>query len=186
MKNAGKVKTMPSKAHCTSPKLSQAIIAFTDKRIQTDAPMLLYRIPAQPPPHYRLAVAVVVIDGSRIIGAASSLGRNFVDFGGWSFLFGPSNTHYSSAWWFIDGRIRFAPHDAGREISTGVSGSVLAMQGRSRIWHGPCDDGYAICWENVFLGGDTNAAANAQIIMKDNGWFETWSNEVGRVYKSIN
>lgn len=121
-----------------------------------------------------------------IHGAASSFGRNFVDFGGWSFLFGPSNTHYSSAWWFIDGRIRFAPHDAGREISTGVYGSVLAMQGRSRIWHGPCDGGYAICWENVFLGGDTNAATNAQIIMKDNGWFETWSNEVGRVYKSIN
>ena len=28
-----------------------------------------------------------------IHGAASSLGRNFVDFDGWSFLFGPSNTH---------------------------------------------------------------------------------------------
>ena len=121
-----------------------------------------------------------------IHGAASSFGRNFVDFDGWSFLFGPSNTHYSSAWWFIDGRIRFAPHDAGREISTGVSGSVLAMQGRSRIWHGPCDDGYAICWENVFLGGDTNAATNLQIVMRDNGWFETWSNEVGRVYRRIN
>ena len=121
-----------------------------------------------------------------IHGAASSFGRNLVDFGGWSFHFGPSNTRYSSAWWFIDGRIRFAPHDTGREISTGISGRVLAMQGRSRIWHGPYDGGYAICWENVFLGGDTNAAANAQIIMKDNGWFETWSNEVGRVYKRIN
>ena len=120
-----------------------------------------------------------------IHGAASSLGRNFVDFGGWSFLFGPGDTRYSSAWWFIDGRVRFAPHGTGREISTGVSGSVLAMQGRSRIWHSPCDGGYAICWENVFLGGDTNAAMNAQIIMKDNGWFETWSNEVGRVYKRI-
>ena len=126
------------------------------------------------------------VGNAHIHGAASSFGRNLVDFGGWSFLFGPSNTRYSSAWWFIDGRVRFAPHDAGREISTGVSGSVLAMQGRSRIWHGPCDDGYAICWENVFLGGDTNAAANAQIIMKDNGWFEIWSNEVGRVYKRIN
>ena len=123
---------------------------------------------------------------AHIHGAASSFGRNLVDFGGWSFHFGPSNTRYSSAWWFIDGRIRFAPHDAGREISTGVSGSVLAMQGRSRIWHGPCDGGYAICWENVFLGGDTNAATNLQIVMRDNGWFETWSNEVGRVYKSIN
>ena len=121
-----------------------------------------------------------------IHGAASSFGRNFIDFGEWSFPFGSNDTHYSSAWWFIDGRIRFAPHDTGREISTGISGRVLAMQGRSRIWHGPCDGGYAICWENVFLGGDTNAAANAQIIMKDNGWFETWSNEVGRVYKRIN
>ena len=105
-----------------------------------------------------------------IHGAASSFGRNFIDFGEWSFPFGSNDTHYSSAWWFIDGRIRFAPHDTGREISTGISGRVLAMQGRSRIWHGPYDGGYAICWENVFLGGDTNAAANAQIIMKDNGW----------------
>ena len=123
---------------------------------------------------------------AHIHGAASSLGRNFVDFGGWSFLFGPSDTRYSSAWWFIDGRIRFAPHDAEHEISTGVSGGVLAMQGRSRVWHGPCDGGYAICWENVFVGGDTNAAANLQIVMRDNGWFETWSNEVGRVYQRIN
>ena len=114
------------------------------------------------------------VGNAHIHGAASSFGRNLVDFGGWSFHFGPSNTRYSSAWWFIDGRIRFAPHDTGREISTGISGRVLAMQGRSRIWHGPYDGGYAICWENVFLGGDTNAAANAQIIMKDNGWFATW------------
>lgn len=123
---------------------------------------------------------------AHIHGAASSLGRNFVDFGGWSFLFGPSDTRYSSAWWLIDGRIRFAPHDAEREISIGASGSVLAMQGRSRVWHGPCDGGYAICWENVFVGGDTNAAANLQIVMRDNGWFETWSNEVGRIYRRIN
>ena len=121
-----------------------------------------------------------------IHGAASSFGRNFIDFGEWSFPFGSNDTHYSSAWWFIDGRIRFAPHDTGREISTGISGRVLAMQGRSRIWHGPYDGGYAICWENVFLGGDTNAATNLQIVMRNNGWFETWSNEVGRVYKSIN
>ena len=123
---------------------------------------------------------------AHIHGASSSFGRNLVDFGGWSFLFGPSNTCYSSAWWFIDGRIRFAPHDAEREISVGISGDVLAMQGQSRVWHGQCDGGYAICWENVFLGGDTNAATNLQIVMRDNGWFETWSNEVGRVYRRIN
>ena len=136
--------------------------------------------------NYTMPANATYVGNAHIHGAASSLGRNFVDFGGWSFLFGPSDTRYSSAWWFIDGRVRFAPHDTGREISTGISGRVLAMQGRSRIWHGPCDGGYAICWENVFLGGDTNAAANAQIIMKDNGWFEIWSNEVGRVYKRIN
>ena len=136
--------------------------------------------------NYTMPANATYVGNAHIHGAASSFGRNLVDFGGWSFHFGPSNTRYSSAWWFIDGRIRFAPHDAGREISTGVSGSVLAMQGRSRIWHGPCDGGYAICWENVFLGGDTNAATNLQIVMRDNGWFETWSNEVGRVYKSIN
>ena len=136
--------------------------------------------------NYTMPANATYVGNAHIHGAESSLGRNFVNFGGWSFHFGPSNTRYSSAWWFIDGRIRFAPHDAGREISTGVSGSVLAMQGRSRIWHGPCDGGYAICWENVFLGGDTNAATNLQIVMRNNGWFETWSNEVGRVYKSIN
>ena len=134
---------------------------------------------------FAMPANALYVGNAHIHGASSSLGRGLVDFGGWSFPFGSNDAHYSSAWLFVDGRIRFAPHDAGREISTGVSGGVLAMQGISRVWHGPFDGGYSVCWENVFLGGGTNAAANMQIVMEDNGRFTTWSNGVGRVYERI-
>ena len=124
---------------------------------------------------------------AHIRGAASSFGRNFIGFGEWSFPFGSNDAHYSSAWWFIDGRIRFAPHDVHSEISVGVHSPALAIQGESRIWHGATGEGrYTFCWENIFLGGGTNVLANLQIVMRDDGWFETWSNEVGHVYRRIN
>ena len=127
------------------------------------------------------------VGSAHVRGAASSFGRNLVDFGGRSFVFGPGGTLHSSAWWFIDGRVRFAPHDARSEISAGVSGGVLAVQGVSRIWQGALDDGgYAICWENVFIGDGADTAANLAIVMRENGCFETWSNEVGRVFRRIN
>lgn len=124
---------------------------------------------------------------AHIRGAASSFGRNFIGFGEWSFPFGSNDAHYSSAWWFIDGRIRFALRDVHSEISVGVHSPALAMQGESRIWHGAAGEGrYTFCWENIFLGGGTNVSANLQIVMRDDGWFETWSNEVGHVYRRIN
>ena len=127
----------------------------------------------------------VYVGNSHIHGASSSWGMNLVDFGDWSFPFGSNHAAYSKFWWFVDGRIRVSPQDPSREIATGAR-DVLAMQGASRIWMAAVGDGQSIVWENVFVGGGTNSAADLQILLKGNGDFETWSNEVGRVYARIN
>ncbi len=126
----------------------------------------------------------VYVGNSHVHGASSSWGMNLIDFGDWSFPFGSNHVAYSKLWWFIDGRIRVSPLDPFREIATGAR-DVLAMQGASRIWRAACGGGQTIVWENVFVGGGTNSAANLQIVLRDNGDFETWSNEVGRVYARI-
>ena len=127
----------------------------------------------------------VYVGNSHIHGASSSWGMNLIDFGDWAFPFGSNHAAYSKFWWFVDGRIRVSPQDPSVEIATGAR-DVLAMQGASRIWSAPVDDGQSIVWENVFVGGGTNSAADLQIVLKGNGDFETWSNEVGRVYSRIN
>jgi hypothetical protein len=134
---------------------------------------------------YTMPANGVYVGNSHIHGASSSWGMNLIDFGDWSFPFGSNHTAYSKFWWFVDGRIRVSPLDPAGEISTGAS-EVLAMQGASRIWRAADVGGQVIGWESVFVGGDTNSAANLQIVLKDNGDFETWSNEVGRVYARIN
>ncbi len=134
---------------------------------------------------YTMPVNGVYVGNSHIHGASSSWGMNLIDFGDWSFPFGSSHAVYSKFWWFVDGRIRVSPLDPSREIATGAH-DVLSMQGASRIWRAAVGDGQSIVWENVFVGSDTNSAANLQIVLKDNGDFETWSNEVGRVYARIN
>lgn len=134
---------------------------------------------------YTMPTDGVYVGNSHIHGASSSWGMNLIDFGDWSFPFGSNYTVYSKFWWFVDGRIRISPLDPAGEIATGAH-DVLSMQGASRIWTAAVGDGQSIVWENVFVGGDTNSAANLQIVLKDNGDFETWSNEVGRVYTRIN
>ena len=134
---------------------------------------------------YSMPTNGVYVGNSHIHGASSSWGMNLIDFGDWSFPFGSGHTAYSKFWWFVDGRIRVSPLDPSSEIATGAH-NVLSMQGASRIWRAAVGDGKSIVWENVFVGGDTNSAANLQIVLKGNGDFETWSNEVGRVYARIN
>jgi len=127
----------------------------------------------------------IYVGNSHVHGASSSWGMNLIDFGDWSFPFGSDHAAYSKFWWFIDGRIRVSPLDPSGEIATGAR-DVLAMQGASRIWRAADGDGQTIGWENVFVGGGTNSAANLQIVLRGNGDFETWSNEVGRVYARVN
>lgn len=118
-------------------------------------------------------------------GAASSWGRNILDFGDWSFPLGTNETAYSRLWWFVDGRLRAAPHDPASEISTGARGA-LAVQGESRLWWAAGEgDSRVVGWENVFLGGGTNEAASLQVVLRPDGSFETWSNDVGAVYARI-
>lgn len=118
-------------------------------------------------------------------GAASSWGRNILDFGDWSFPLGTNESAHSRLWWFVDGRLRAAPHDSESEISTGVQGA-LAVQGESHLWWAAGDDDTRVVgWENVFLGGGTNEAVNLQIVLRQDGCFETWSNDVGSVYARI-
>ncbi|MBQ6330623.1 MAG: hypothetical protein IJI35_16510, partial [Kiritimatiellae bacterium] len=118
-------------------------------------------------------------------GAASSWGRNILDFGGWSFPLGTNESAHTRLWWFVDGRLRAAPHDAASEISTGVQGA-LAVQGESRLWWTTGDDDSRVVgWENVFPGGCTNETVNLQVVLRPDGGFETWSNDVGAVYTRI-
>lgn len=118
-------------------------------------------------------------------GAASSWGRNILDFGDWSFPLGTNETAHSRLWWFVDGRLRAAPHDAVSEISAGARGA-LAVQGESHLWWATGDgDSRVVGWDNVFLGGGTNEAASLQIVLRTDGSFETWSNDVGAVYARI-
>ena len=135
---------------------------------------------------YAMPTNAVFLGNAHIRGAASGFGMNVVDFGAWSFPFGSNGVLRSRLWWFPDGRVRAMPHDATDEISAGVEGA-LAMQGESHLWWAEGEDDCRILtWEGVFAGGDTNAALNLQVVLGGGGdWFETWSNDVGRVYARL-
>ena len=135
---------------------------------------------------YAMPTNAVFLGNAHIRGAASGFGMNVVDFGAWSFPFGSNGVLRSRLWWFPDGRVRALPHDAADEISAGVEGA-LAVQGESRLWWAEGeDDCRVLTWEGVFAGGDTNAALNLQVVLGGGGdWFETWSNDVGRVYARL-
>lgn len=135
---------------------------------------------------YAMPTNAAFLGNAHIRGAASGFGMNVVDFGAWSFPFGSNGVLRSRLWWFPDGRVRALPHDATDEISAGVEGA-LAMQGESRLWWAEGEDDCRILtWEGVFAGGDTNAALNLQVVLGGGGdWFETWSNDVGRVYARL-
>ena len=125
------------------------------------------------------------LGNAHIRGAASGFGRNVVDFGDWSFPHGPDGASYSSVWWFHDGRVRMRPHDPSGEISAGADGA-LAVQGLSRIWWAAGDGGErTIGWDGVFPGVDTSESTDLRIVLRQNGGFETWSNDVGHVYERI-
>ena len=135
---------------------------------------------------YAMPTNAAFLGNAHIRGAASGFGMNVVDFGAWSFPFGSNAVLRSRLWWFPDGRVRALPHDAADEISAGVEGA-LAVQGESRLWWAEGeDDCRVLTWEGVFAGGDTNAAVNLQVVLGGGGdWFETWSNDVGRVYARL-
>ena len=135
---------------------------------------------------YAMPTNAAFLGNAHIRGAASGFGMNVVDFGAWSFPFGSNGVLRSRLWWFPDGRVRALPHDAADEISAGVEGA-LAVQGESRLWWAEGeDDCRVLTWEGIFAGGDTNAAVNLQVVLGGGGdWFETWSNDVGRVYARL-
>ena len=146
---------------------------------------------------YAMPTNATLVGNWHIHGAASSFGNNVVDFGvvrtsgtlvptNWSFPIGTNDEAFSSFWYFVDGRIRPAPKDAVREICA-VGVPMSAVPGQSRLWRLDGDDGSRILtWENFFIGGDTNAPVNAQIILRPNGDFITRSNEVETAYRRVN
>ena len=146
---------------------------------------------------YEMPTNAVYVGNWHIHGARSSFGNNVVDFGvlrtsgtlvptNWSFPLGTNDEAFSSFWYFVDGRIRPTPKDAMYEIFA-VGVPMSAVPGQSRLWRLDGDDGARILtWENFFLGGDTNAPVNAQIVLSPNGDFITRSNDVESVCRRIN
>jgi hypothetical protein len=134
---------------------------------------------------YAMPTNATLVGNWHVHGAASSFGNNRVDFGDWRFPLGMNDAAFSSFWYFIDGRIRPTPKDAAHEIcAAGVP--MSAMPGLSRLWRLDGDGGSrTITWENFFLGGDTNAPVNAQVVLRPNGDFVTRSNEVETVCRRV-
>ena len=135
---------------------------------------------------YEMPTNATLVGNLHVHGAASSFGNNRIDFGDWRFPLGTNNTAFSSFWYFVDGRIRPTPKDAMHEICA-VGVPMSAVPGQSRLWRLDGDDGSRILtWENFFLGGDTNAPVNAQIVLCPNGDFVTRSNDVETVCRRVN
>ena len=135
---------------------------------------------------YAMPTNAATVGNWHVHGAASSFGNNRIDFGNWSFPLGTNGAEFSSFWYFIDGRIRTAPHDAAHEICA-VGVPMSAVPDQSRLWWLDGDDGSRVLtWENFFLGGDTNCPINAQIVLSPNGDFLTRSNDVETVCRRVN
>ena len=146
---------------------------------------------------YAMPTNAEAVGNWHVHGAASSFGNNVVDFSvlrtsgtlvptNWAFPLGTNGAEFSSFWYFIDGRIRTAPHDAAHEICA-VGVPMSAVPDQSRLWWLDGDDGSRVLtWENFFLGGDTNCPINAQIVLSPNGDFLTRSNDVETVCRRIN
>ena len=135
---------------------------------------------------YEMPTNATLVGNWHVHGARSSFGNNRIDFGDWRFPLGTNNAAFSSFWYFVDGRIRPTPKDAAHEICA-VGVPMSAVPGRSRLWTTEEPDGARVLtWENFFLGGDTNAPVNAQIVLWPNGDFITRSNEVETVCRRVN
>ena len=146
------------------------------------------------PVSYTMPSNAVYVGNWHVHGARSSFGKNVIDFGSagtprptsWSFPLGTNDAAFSSFWYFVDGRIRPRPKDTTREICA-VGVPMSAVPGQSRLWAmAEDDDSRVLTWENLFLGGDTNAPVNAQIRLFANGDFTTRSNEVETVCRRVN
>ena len=146
---------------------------------------------------YAMPTNAALVGNWHVHGAASSFGNNVVDFGvvrtsgtlvptNWAFPIGTNNAAFSSFWYFTDGRIRPTPRDAAHEICA-VGVPMFAVPAQSQFWQlDGDDDSRVLTWENFFLGGDTNAPVNAQIVLYPNGDFVTRSNEVETVCRRVN
>ena len=135
---------------------------------------------------YAMPPNATTVGNWHIHGASSSFGNNRIDFGDWAFPLGTNDEAFSAFWYFIDGRIRPALHDAAHEICA-VGVPMFAVPCQSRLWRLDGEDGSRVLtWENFFLGGDTNCPVNAQIVLSPNGDFITRSNEVETVCRRIN
>ncbi len=118
-------------------------------------------------------------------GAHSSLGMNRIDFGSWTFPFGPTGDSHSNLWWTIDATLSATPF-ATNAVLSAESGDIYAVPNLSRMWLAPGDgDERIVTWENFVRTADTNATESFQIVLKTNGDYETWSNEYGRAYARI-
>ncbi len=128
------------------------------------------------------------VSNVHIHGARSRFGLNRVDFGTWSFPLGPDTMQYGVFRFTLDGAIETPYSWSTNRIVAGPGiGDALAIPNFSRIWKVVADDHSRILtWENICRGGDTNAVDNYQIVLKEGGDFETWSNEVGTVCRRIN
>ena len=135
---------------------------------------------------YAMPTNAMLVGNWYVHGAASSFGNNRIDFADWQFPLGTNGAAFSSFWYFVGGRIRPTPKDAAHEICA-VGAPMSAVPGQSRLWMAEEPDGArVITWENFFLGGDTNAPVNAQIVLCPNGDFVTRSNEVETVCRRVN
>ena len=141
---------------------------------------------------FAMPTNAVYVGRLHLHGARSNFGRHIVDLDsvggeatGWAFPYGPSNATTSVFWWFMDGRLQDALCGPVFAASAGL-GDVLAMQGESRLWAHTGEGTRTVTWERFFVGGDTNEAVNAQIVLDVSGDFTVRSNDFLRVFRRIN
>ena len=122
---------------------------------------------------YAMPTNATLVGNWHLHGAASSFGNNVVDFGflrtsgtlvptNWSFPIGTNNASFSTFWYFVDGRIRPAPHDAAHEICA-VGAPMSAVPGQSRFWRLDGDDGCRVLtWLGRHIGESVVKVAHAR------------------------
>ncbi len=129
---------------------------------------------------YTMPAGAQYVSNVHVHGARSEFGLNSINLGNLYFPLGPDTCSFSDFRLTLDGSI-VTPHPPRRSISAGPGvGDALAVQGSSRIWQAEgADNSRILTWENIRRGGDTNLVENYQIVLKEDGNFETWSNETG-------
>lgn len=186
MMNAGHNLPHPSLInHAGFPALPQGIIGATTSQQEIDLGYRYAYTTNDADHSFAMPTNAVYLGNSHVHGARSDFGRNVVNLGDWSFPFGSNDVAYSTFWYFIKGYIKTSPF-SDRGISAADYDDVLLVQGESSIWCATgADDEMIFTWQNIFPNGDTNNADNLQIVLRKNGDFETWSNEVCNAYSRI-